>query len=256
VQRVRELFDIRSSRIIITGGGSGIGAELAWGLAELGASVAATYHSRLEAPSGTYTVAGPKMYQMDLEGISRDDLQALWRFAEDSLGGSPNVLVNCAGINLREWMWDYSWEDWDQVLDVNASTIFKLAQFMAQDCKAREARAKIINISSLTSITGGRRCIAYTASKHAVAGLTKALAAELGPFGITVNAVAPGYIHTEMTNQLITDEALSAPFLARIPLGRWGSVADMVGPVAFLVSAASDYMTGTTLVVDGGYLSA
>ena len=250
-----ELFDIRSSKIIVTGGGSGIGAELAWGLAELGASVMATYHNRLEPPSATYSVAGPKMYQMDLENISREDVDALWRFAEDSLEGSPNVLINCAGINLREWMWDYSWEDWDRVLDVNTSTVFKLAQYLAQDCKSRNSRAKIINISSLTSLQGGRRCIAYTASKHAVAGLTKALAAELGPFGITVNAVAPGYIHTDMTDQLITNEALSAPFLARIPLGRWGSVSDMVGPVAFLVSAASDYISGTTLVVDGGYLS-
>ena len=166
-----------------------------------------------------------------------------------------DILVNNAGIIRRAAFLEFSEADWDDVMNVNLRAVFRLSQRFAAALVARKAPGKIINTASLLSFQGGIRVASYTAAKSALGGLTRAMANELAPLRINVNAIAPGYMETDNTAQLRADPARQHAILERIPAGRWGVGADLKGAVVFLASPASDYVHGITLPVDGGWLA-
>jgi 2-dehydro-3-deoxy-D-gluconate 5-dehydrogenase len=168
--------------------------------------------------------------------------------------GNVDVLVNNAGTILRSPLVEYKEEDWDMVMEVNLNSLYLLSQEAAKVMVGQKS-GKIINIASMLSFQGGKFVPAYTASKHAVAGLTKAFANELAEHNVQINAIAPGYISTDNTAQIRADEKRSAEILSRIPAGRWADPSDLMGTVVFLASKASDYMNGHILAVDGGWLA-
>jgi 2-deoxy-D-gluconate 3-dehydrogenase len=169
--------------------------------------------------------------------------------------GRIDILVNNAGTIRRSPAVDFSEDDWAFVLEVNLSSIFRLSQAAARKMIEQGTGGKIVNIASLLSFQGGITVPAYTASKSGVAGLTKALANEWAKFNVNVNAIAPGYMETANTAALRADENRNRQILERIPAGHWGSPEDLVGAAVFLSSAASDYMQGHLLVVDGGWMA-
>ena len=176
-------------------------------------------------------------------------------FAEvNAAMGAPDILVNNAGTIHRDAAVDYDLNAWKQVLQVNLTSAFRLCQLAGKKMLERQ-RGKIINIASMMAFQGGIRIAAYTASKGAIAQLTKALANEWAPHNVQVNAIAPGYFRTENTSALQKDETRNRQILERIPAGRWGDPDDLAGAAVFLASPASDYVTGTVLVVDGGWLA-
>ncbi|MEM9522896.1 MAG: 2-dehydro-3-deoxy-D-gluconate 5-dehydrogenase KduD [Pseudomonadota bacterium] len=243
-------FRLDGKRALVTGANTGIGQAIAIGLAEAGARVIAAGRSSCEETVGSIRDAGGSGDAMALD-LSNPSSGAA-RLAE---AGDLDILVNNAGIIRRADAVDYSETDWDNVMDVNLKAVFLMCQAFAKAAIAREARGRIVNIASLLSFQGGIRVPAYTASKHGVAGLTKLLANEWSAYGINVNAVAPGYIATNNTKALREDPTRSAEILGRIPAGRWGEPADIAGAVTFLCTPAANYVTGTILNVDGGWLA-
>lgn len=243
-------FSLGGKRALVTGANTGIGKAIAIGLAEAGAHVVAAGRSscaktieQIEARNGPATAM-----HLDLS----DPVAAAKRLGE---AGELDILVNNAGIIRRADSVDYTEVDWDDVLDVNLKAVFLLCQAFGKAAIARGTGGRIVNIASLLSFQGGIRVPGYTASKHGVAGLTKVLANEWAAHGINVNAVAPGYIATSNTTALREDPVRSAEILARIPAGRWGAPADIAGAVTFLCTPAANYVTGTVLNVDGGWLA-
>ena len=183
------------------------------------------------------------------------DLDGVRRTAEAVANDqSVDILVNNAGLTHREPVWQYAWDAWRTVLDADLSAPFAIAQALCRPMMARGS-GKIINIASLQSFQGGTLIAAYAASKHGVVGMTRAMANELAPYGVQVNGIAPGYVETALTQALRDDPERNAAILARIPQGRWGRPEDIAGAALFLASNLSDYVTGHTLVVDGGWLS-
>ena len=168
--------------------------------------------------------------------------------------GRLDILVNNAGIIRRAPFLEFTEKDWDDVMNVNIRALFLLSQAAAR-VMVKQGRGKIINIASMLSFQGGIRVPSYTASKSAVMGLTRLLACELGPLGINTNAIAPGYMATDNTKALREDPERNKAILERIPMGRWGRPEDLRGVVVFLASAASDYINGYTVAVDGGWLA-
>ncbi len=169
--------------------------------------------------------------------------------------GRVDILVNNAGTIHRDAAEEFKLEDWQRVLQVNLTSVFQLSQLAGRDMLGRKAGGKIINIASLLSFQGGIRVPAYAASKGGVAQLTKALANEWAAHNIQVNAIAPGYFATSNTEALQADAVRSRQILERIPAGRWGQPEDLAGAAVFLASPASDYITGTVVTVDGGWMS-
>jgi 2-deoxy-D-gluconate 3-dehydrogenase len=169
--------------------------------------------------------------------------------------GDADILVNNAGIIRRAPVLEYTDEDWDAVIEVNLRSVFALSRAFARRLVERKSGGRIINVASLLSFQGGIRVAAYTAAKSGVLGLTHAMANELAPLGINVNAIVPGYMATDNTQALRDDPTRSREILARIPAGRWGTPDDLKGAVVFLASRASEYVHGTALAVDGGWLS-
>lgn len=167
--------------------------------------------------------------------------------------GRLDILVNCAGIIRRAPAADFSEKDWDEVMNINLKSLFFLSQAAAREMM-KQRKGKIINIASLLSFQGGILVPSYTAAKSGVAGLTKALANEWAEHGINVNAIAPGYMATEMTDALQQDADRAGSILARIPQGRWGTPEDMQGTAVFLASDAASYLQGQVIAVDGGWL--
>ena len=167
--------------------------------------------------------------------------------------GKLDILVNCAGIIRRAPAADFSEKDWDEVMNINVKSLFFLSQAAAREMM-KQRKGKIINIASLLSFQGGILVPSYTAAKSGVAGLTKALANEWAEHGINVNAIAPGYMATEMTDALQQDADRAGSILARIPQGRWGTPEDMQGTAVFLASDAASYLQGQVIAVDGGWL--
>ena len=170
-------------------------------------------------------------------------------------GNFPDILVNNAGIIRRADTIDFTEEDWDAVMDTNLKSAFFLCQAFARVAMAQKLPAKIINIASLLSFQGGIRVASYTAAKSGLAGLTRLMANEWAAHGINVNAIAPGYVETKNTTALRADAERKADILKRIPAGRWARADDMAGAAVFLASRASDYVHGTVLPVDGGWLA-
>jgi 2-dehydro-3-deoxy-D-gluconate 5-dehydrogenase len=250
MQNTLDLFRLDHKIALVTGAASGLGAAIAIALSQAGATVAC--HGNRRAATQTAETIGERAaaFQADLSSTSgAGDLfsQVIQTF------GRVDILVNNAGTIHREAAVDFKLEDWQQVLQVNLTSVFQLSQLAARDMIPR-GHGKIVNIASLLSFQGGIRVPAYTASKGGVAQLTKALANEWAPKGIQVNAIAPGYFATTNTEALQADETRNRQILERIPAGRWGQPEDLTGAALFLASAASDYVTGTIITVDGGWM--
>lgn len=249
-------FSLEGKRALVTGGAAGIGQAIAVALAASGADVAFTTHSR----PGNETAAAiaahgrkAKDVHADLGALDAAGAEALIEKLEADFGGI-DILVNNAGIIRRADLPVHNEEDWRAVLSTNLDSVWFLSQAASRRMQERK-HGRIINIASLLSFQGGIRVPGYTASKHAVAGLTKALANELAPHGVTVNSIAPGYIATDNTTALRADPDRSRQILERIPAGRWGEASDIAGTAVFLASPAANYVTGAILNVDGGWLA-
>ncbi|MBB6672517.1 2-dehydro-3-deoxy-D-gluconate 5-dehydrogenase KduD [Cohnella nanjingensis] len=250
---MRELFDLTGRAAIVTGAGRGLGQAIAIGLAEAGADVLLVTNSTpAEETKRRVEAAGRRAVTVQADVGDRDRLAGI---ADAALAafGKIDVLVNNAGIIRRTPAAEHAYADWQDVLDVNLNAVFLLSQLVGKTMIA-QGSGKIINVASMLSFQGGINVPGYTASKHAVAGLTKALANEWASKGVQVNAIAPGYMSTDNTEALRQDPVRSRQILERIPAGRWGSDQDMAGPAIFLASRASDYMNGHVLFVDGGWM--
>lgn len=249
-------FDLSGRVAFVTGGGVGIGQALAVALAQAGADVAITTYGHHDGTTGTQVQAAGRRFaafQVDLSAQTSADLNALLDRVETQLG-PVDILVNNAGIIRRDDAHTFSDTDWDDVIALNQTAVWRLSRAAGARMLQR-GHGKIINVASLLAFQGGIRVPSYTASKHAVAGLTKALANEWAARGVNVNALAPGYIATDNTAALRADPDRSRAILDRIPAGRWGRPEDLAQPAVFLASPASDYVNGHVLVVDGGWLA-
>lgn len=247
------LFDLSGKIAVVTGAGRGLGEAIALGLAQAGADVAlVTNRTPADKTTDAIRALGRKAITIQADVADRSKLPGIIERTVDELG-RIDILVNNAGIIRRTPAADHSFADWQDVLDVNLNSVFALCQ-LAGNRMIEQGSGKIINIASMLSFQGGINVPGYTSSKHAVAGLTKALASEWAIKGVQVNAIAPGYMSTDNTEALREDPVRSAQILGRIPAGRWGTSEDLIGPAVFLASAASDYMNGHILAVDGGWL--
>lgn len=247
-------FRLDGQVALVTGASRGLGAAIAIGLAEAGADVALLARGDCGAAAKAARAAGRRVATLPVDLGKPGEATKAFEAAKLALG-PPTILVNNAGIIRRADFVDYSREDWDEVLSVNLDSIFELSQMFARDCIAGGRGGRIINIASMLSFQGGIRVAAYTAAKSALLGLTRALANELAPKGINVNAIAPGYIATENTVALRTDPLRNQAIVDRIPAGRWGEPTDLVGAAVFLASSAAAYVHGAVLPVDGGWLA-
>ncbi|MBD2867613.1 2-dehydro-3-deoxy-D-gluconate 5-dehydrogenase KduD [Paenibacillus arenilitoris] len=247
------LFDLTGKAAVVTGAGRGLGEAIALGLARAGADVAlVTNRTPADKTAEAIRSLGRKAITIQADVGDRSKLAGMIERTADELG-RIDILVNNAGIIRRTPAAEHSYEDWQEVLDVNLNSVFVLCQ-LAGKRMIEQGSGKIINVASMLSFQGGITVPGYTSSKHAVAGLTKALANEWAGKGLQVNAIAPGYMSTDNTEALREDPVRSTQILQRIPAGRWGKSEDLVGPAVFLASAASDYMNGHILAVDGGWL--
>ncbi|MBB4229720.1 2-deoxy-D-gluconate 3-dehydrogenase [Rhizobium mongolense subsp. loessense] len=246
-------FDLSGRVAIVTGANTGIGQGIAMALAQAGASIAAVGRSSMDETEAMVTEAGARFHAIkaDLGTIA-----PVKRIVAETLSafGALDILVNNAGIIRRADAIDFTEEDWDAVIDTNLKTAFFLSQAAGRHM-IEKGRGKIINIASLLSFQGGIRIPSYTASKSGLAGVTRLLACEWAGKGVNVNAIAPGYFVTNNTTALREDPDRSTAILARIPAGRWGVPAELGGAAVFLASSASDYVHGTVLPVDGGWLA-
>jgi 2-deoxy-D-gluconate 3-dehydrogenase len=238
---------------LVTGAGRGIGRALALGLAAAGADLVLC--GRSTSHRDTIAEARANGHRVRMVDVDLADPAAVRATASAVAADTTvDILVNNAGVIDRGDSATVTLESWSAVLDVNLSSLFFLTQQFGSAMLAR-GRGKIINVASLLSFQGGLRVVSYAASKHAVAGLTRALANEWAPHGVQVNAIAPGYITTDNTQALRDDPQRQQAITDRIPAGRWGSPADLVGAAVFLAAPASDYVNGHVLVVDGGWLA-
>jgi len=248
---ILDLFRLDGKVALVTGAASGLGAAIATALAQAGASIA-VHGNRRAADETAQAIGGTATaFQADL-GHTAGPESLFGRVKEHF--GHVDILINNAGTIHRDAAVDTTLDSWEQVLQVNLTSVFQLSQFVARDLIAREAPGKIVNIASLLSFQGGIRVPAYAASKGGVAQLTKALANEWAPKHIQVNAIAPGYFATTNTEALQADETRNRQILERIPAARWGQPEDLAGAALYLSSAASNYVTGTVLTVDGGWM--
>ncbi|NDJ76821.1 MAG: 2-dehydro-3-deoxy-D-gluconate 5-dehydrogenase KduD [Chloroflexi bacterium] len=252
---ILDTFRLDSKVALVTGASRGLGQALAVGLAEAGADVAAISRSACDKTRQQVEATGRQFVHVpvDLATVTPADLEAV---VADVVAtrGRLDILVNNAGTTRRAPALKLTEDDWDVVLQVNLKAVFFLSQAAARHM-AGQGGGKIIHIASMLSYQGGILVSPYAASKSGVAGLTHALANEWAAHHINVNAIAPGYMLTEMTAPLAADPDRNPAILARIPAGRWGTPDDLKGLVVFLASAAADYMHGTIVPVDGGWLS-
>ncbi len=253
---ILEAFRLHDKVAFVTGANRGLGQAIAVGLAEAGADIVGldrspnTHETRqqVEALGRKYVSLTADLGQTSVTGLNQ-----LIEYSVSQLG-RLDILINNAGIIRRTPALEFSETDWDEVLAVNLKAVFFLSQAAAQVMQ-KQGAGKIIMLASMLSYQGGVFVPSYTASKSAIAGLTRALANEWSSGGINVNAIAPGYMATDNTAALQADENRNAAILARIPAGRWGKPEDLKGTAVFLASAASDYLHGAIIPVDGGWLA-
>jgi 2-deoxy-D-gluconate 3-dehydrogenase len=252
---ILDKFKLDGKIALVTGASVGLGQAMAMALAEAGADVVAHCHFDGEADETcsqiekigrkTFTVSGD-MSDKNVPKRLIDEVVAKF--------GRIDVLINNAGMIRRAPAVDFTEEDWSTVLEVNLSSVFRMSQAAGRKM-IEQGAGKIVNVASLLSFQGGITVPAYTASKSGVAGLTKAFANEWAKHNINVNAIAPGYMATNNTTALRSDETRNRQILERIPAGRWGNADDLAGAAVFLSSAASDYLQGHIMVVDGGWMA-
>jgi 2-deoxy-D-gluconate 3-dehydrogenase len=250
---IRAAFDLSGRLAVVTGAKRGIGFAMAEALAAAGADIIGV--SATLEPSGSAIEAAVRAHSRTFEGLAVDfaDRDAVLALGAALADRGVDILVNNAGTIERAPAVDHPLELWDRVLEVDLTSQFALTQLLARPMLAR-GRGKIIFTASLLSFQGGIDVPGYAAAKSGIAGLTRALANEWAPHGVTVNAIAPGYIATDNTQALRDDPERAASILTRIPAGRWGSASDLAGATVFLAAPASDYVSGIVLPVDGGWL--
>lgn len=251
-----ENFSLKDKVAVITGTTRGLGQSIAGGLLEAGADVIALDRSdNSYLPNLSKSVEAKfKRIKVDLLNATEQDLvKIIQGVAKDF--SRIDILVNNAGISRRGEVEDFSDQDWRDVLKLNLTVPFYLSKAVSK-IFIKQRKGKIINLASMLSFHGGVRVPSYAASKHGVVGLTKSFAIGLGKYGINVNAIAPGFMATDLTLPLQKDELRNRAILERISLGRWGRGDDLKGVVVFLASEMSDYLNGAIIPVDGGYLSA
>ena len=249
------MFDISGKRAVVTGAGQGMGNAIAKAYAQAGAKVVLLdlrqdideIAGALAAETGAFV----RGVRVDLS-VSENRKQAFAQALE--LLGGIDILVNCAGIQFAQDIVDFSQADWHRVLAVNLDAVFELSQLAAREMIAQNY-GKIINFASMLSFIGGTRVPAYSASKGAVMQITKTMSNDWAKHHINVNAIAPGYMDTPLNVNFMKNTERSGFILSRIPAGRWGQPEDVTGLAVMLASPASDYITGATIPVDGGFLA-
>jgi 2-deoxy-D-gluconate 3-dehydrogenase len=252
---ILDLFRLDGRVALVTGAARGLGQAMALGLAEAGADIVGLDRCSSDETGAAVTALGRRFHQVccDLREASVADLNAIVGEVVAQMG-RLDILVNNAGIIRRAPALEYSEADWDDVIQINLRSVFFLSQ-AAGRVMVPQHGGKIINVASMLSFQGGILVPSYTAAKSAVAGITRGLANEWAKHGINVNAIAPGYMATDNTAPIRADAARSETILARIPAGRWGEPTDLQGCVVFLASRAADYMHGTIVCVDGGWMA-
>jgi 2-dehydro-3-deoxy-D-gluconate 5-dehydrogenase len=250
-----DLFRLDKRVAVVTGGSRGLGEEMALGLSEAGADLVITGRRRETLQTAAerlrasgrecLTVVGDQSVSGEAQRIVEEVLE--WK-------GRLDILINNAGTIARGPALDVKEEEWDRVMGLNVNGAFFMAQ-AAGHVMVKQRSGKIINIGSMNTVVSAKNIIPYTVSKGGIGQMTKALAVEWGQYNVQVNCILPGYYETDLTTALRNDPERYAYFRSRIPLGRWGVPNDLKGAVVFLASAASDYVTGINLPVDGGYLA-
>ncbi|AJQ99141.1 2-deoxy-D-gluconate 3-dehydrogenase [Hafnia paralvei ATCC 29927] len=251
---ILDAFSLQGKVALVTGCDTGLGQGMAVGLAQAGCDIVGV---NIVEPTETIekiTALGRRFLSLTADLRDTSVIPDVVKRASTEFG-HIDILVNNAGIIRRQDALEFSEKDWDDVMNLNIKTVFFMSQAVAHQFIAQGKGGKIINIASMLSFQGGIRVPSYTASKSAVMGVTRLLANEWAKHKINVNAIAPGYMATNNTQQLRADEARSEEILGRIPAGRWGLPEDLMGPAVFLASPASDYINGYTIAVDGGWLA-
>ncbi|QLR77884.1 2-dehydro-3-deoxy-D-gluconate 5-dehydrogenase KduD [Citrobacter freundii] len=251
---IQEAFRLEGKVAIVTGCDTGLGQGMAVALAEAGCDVVGVNRKIPHETAEKINALGRRFMAIQAD-LSQQDALASIVTQTVSAFGRVDILVNNAGTIRRQDALDFSEEDWDDVMNLNLKSVFFLSQAVARQFLVQGNGGKIINIASMLSFQGGIRVPSYTASKSGVLGITRLLANEWAAKGINVNAIAPGYMATNNTQQLRADSERNQEIIDRIPAGRWGTPNDLKGPVVFLASPASDYIHGYTLAVDGGWLA-
>lgn len=247
-------FSLQDKVAVVSGCNTGLGQAMALGLAEAGCHIVGINQVEPDETIKQVTALGRRFLSLKADLRNIDVIPSLLDSAIACFG-RIDILVNNAGIIRREDAINFSEQDWDDVMDLNIKSLFFMSQAAARHFIAQGDGGKIINIASMLSFQGGVRVPSYTASKSGVMGVTRLLANEWAKHHINVNAIAPGYMATDNTQQLRADAQRNAEIIDRIPAGRWGKPEDLMGPVVFLASSASDYMNGYTLAIDGGWLA-
>ncbi len=247
------MFDLTGKTAIVTGGTTGLGRGIALALAGAGADIVIVDIVDDEETKERISAMGNKVIQIQTDLSKYENIQDVVNKTIAEFG-KVDILFNNAGIIRRTPAVDFSEKDWDDVMNINSKTVFFLSQAVAKDMMKRKY-GKIINTASLLSFSGGINVPSYSASKGAVAQITKALANEWAKYGLNINAIAPGYMITNNTAPLRKDPERTDSITERIPAGRWGNPEDLQGAAIFLASAASDYINGHVLVVDGGWMA-
>lgn len=282
-QYLTSLFGLEGKTALITGGTRGIGQTMTLALAQAGANIVLVQRSSATPNYATrdkVSALGRKAHVVECDLSSKAEVKGLCQKvtgaeSEGGLGLTIDIVVNCGGIQRRTPAENFPDEDWEEVLQVNLSTVFTISrdfgkhmlstrggvsgeevpsQASSADYGGR-GRGKIINVASLLTYQGGLTVPAYAAAKHGVAGIVKAMSNEWASKGVNINSIAPGYIATDMNEALIANPVRSRQIMDRIPAQRWGAPADFEGAIVFLASRASDYVSGETVVVDGGWMA-
>jgi 2-deoxy-D-gluconate 3-dehydrogenase len=251
-----EKFSLRGKSGIVTGGGSGIGKAIATGVVQAGAEIVIVGRNkeRLERTASELRKFSGPVLPIQADVSRMEDIKSLVDRTVKEFG-KIDFLFNNAGTIRRNPSEDFTEKDWDEVVNTNLKGPFFLAQAVARVMISQKRKGKIINTSSLIAVQGGKRVPAYAASKGGLAQVTKTMANDWANYNILVNAIGPGWVKTELTEALQQDKGRYAEILGRIPLGRWADPEDLAGAAVFLASDASDYITGQTIFVDGGWLS-
>ena len=248
-----DFFSLKGKVAIVTGGNTGLGQAYVVALAKAGADLfVVTYDRTWDETRAMVEAEGRRIEFFQADLTDRAQIDKVISACVETYG-KIDILVNNAGTIRRAPLLEYKDEDWKAVMDINLNSVYFLSQAAAKVMVA-QGSGKIINIASMLSFQGGKFVPPYTASKHGVAGITKAFANELAAHNIQINAIAPGYIKTANTAPIRADEKRNAEILSRIPAERWADPFDLMGAVVFLASKASDYVNGHILAVDGGWL--
>lgn len=252
---ILEKMSLKGKAGIVTGASRGLGKGIAIGLAQAGADLAITSREmkRIEKVAEEIKSWGGKVLPLQVDVARKEDIDIMVEKTLEKFG-KIDFLFNNAGRITRVPSEDFSERDWDEELNVNLKGTFLCCQAVGR-VMIKQKRGKIINISSIASFIGGKNISAYVASKGGISQLTKSLASDWAKYNIRVNAIGPGYFMTDLTEPLRKDPKRFSAINVRIPLGRWGEPEDLAGIAVFLASDASDYITGQTIFVDGGWLA-